>query len=276
MNDAWFVRYPLVNRILSRMLEIVADGPRARPDGMCLVADASNGKSHTLRKFVAEMWDRYGTGQGQSEIPVLFFDAPVDGVPKDLMASLARGLGIPLAPRTANRSIPDQILEALDAAKVRAICVDELHQILPGGPHRQRVILDHLKTIGNQLMIPVFLAGTAKAHHLVSRDDQYHERFPPVGMPRWNLDRDFVKLLRAIEQEWRLAEGSFTSREACELIWKHSHGLIGRVFRICEGAEKAAKLSPSGLITTHEINLAGYSDLPWLAQLDQNGEETAS
>jgi hypothetical protein len=276
MDDEFFVRYPLANRILSRMFDIVDDSPRTRPDGICLVADASNGKSHTLRKFVAEMWAHYGPDQGGSEIPVLLIDAPVNGVSKDLMASLARGLRIPLPPRSSGKSVPHQIMEAMVGAKVRAICVDELHHILPGGPHRQRIILDHLKCFGNELMIPVFLAGTAHAHHLVSRDDQYHERFPPVGMPRWNLDRDFIKLLRAIEQHWHLNEGSFTSQEACESIWKHSRGLIGRVFRICEKAQKNAKLSPTGLITAQEINSAGYLDLPWLGQLEPNGKEKAS
>lgn len=276
MNDDQFIRYPLVDRILTRMLDSVADSPRARPDGMCLVADPSNGKSHTFRKFVDEMWVQYGPDQGRSEIPVLLIDAPVNGVSRDLMASLAHSLRIPLAPRTSGRSIPLQIMQAMNEAKVRALCVDELHNILPGGPFRQRAVLDHLKTIGNQLMIPVFLAGTAKAHHLVSRDDQYHERFPPLGMPRWKLDRDIILLLRAIERHWHVAEGSFASKEASELVWKHSLGLIGRVFRICERAQKLAKLTPSGLITAQEINLAGYSDLPWLDQIDPPGKEGVS
>jgi hypothetical protein len=276
MDDGFFVRYPLVNRILSRMLDIVDDSPRMRPDGICLVADATNGKSHTLRKFVTEVQAHYGPGQGGSEIPVLMIDAPVNGVAKDMMGSLARELRVPLPPRTSNKSVPHQIMEAMEWAKVRAICVDEVHHILPGGPHRQRVILDYLKSFGNELMIPVFLAGTAHAHHLISRDDQYHERFPPVGLPRWDLDRGFIKLLRAIEEHWGVADGSFANREAGELIWKHSRGLIGRVFRICEKAQKNAKLSPSGLITVQEINSAGYADLPWLGQLDQKGRGTDS
>lgn len=270
MSDNLFVRYPLVAQILGRMFDIVADSPRARPDGMCLVADSNNGKTHTFRKFADEMWTQFGPDQGGSLIPVLSIQAPVNGIRKDLMGSLARSLRIPLPPRTKGDSIRYRILEGMDAAKVRVLCVDELHHILPGGPHRQRVILDDLKCFGNELMIPVFLAGTAHAYHLVSRDDQYHERFPPLGLPRWSLDRDFQKLLRAIEQHWQLAEGSFSRQEHSELIWKHSRGLLGRIFRICERAQRIARLTSSGLITALEINSAGYTDLPWLGPEDKN------
>lgn len=269
MSDDLFIRYPLVTQVLGRMLDVVADSPRARPEGICLVADSNNGKTHTFRKFSDEVWAQFGPDQGGSAIPVLSIQAPVNGVRKDLLGSLARSLRIPLPPRTNGDSIRYRILEAMDTAKVRAICVDELHHILPGGLYRQRVILDDLKCFGNELMIPVFLAGTAHAHHLVSRDDQYYDRFPPVGLPRWNLDRDFIRLLRAIEQRWQLAEGSFSTRVHSELIWKHSKGLLGRIFRICERTVRIARLTQSGLITAKEINMAGYIDLPWLGPDDK-------
>jgi hypothetical protein len=267
MADNFFVRYPLVARILGRMLDIVADCPRARPEGLTLVADSNNGKSHTIWKFSQEMWTNYGPDQGGSRIPVLTIQAPVNGVRKDLFGTLARSLRIPLPPRSKGDSIRARIVEAMDEAKVRALCVDELHHILPGGPHRQRIILDDLKCFGNELQIPIFLAGTAHAHYLVSRDDQYHDRFRPLGMPRWNLDREFVKLLRAIEQHAKVAEGSFTSPQHAELIWSHSRGLLGRVFRICEGAEQKARLNSTGTITVLEINMAGHADIPWLELL---------
>lgn len=264
MSDNFFVRYSLVAQILGRMLDIVADSPRARPEGLTLVSDSNNGKTHTLRKFSEEMWSHFGPDQGGSTIPVITIQAPVNGIRKDLLGSLARSVRIPLPPRTKGDSIRTRIAEAMEVAKVRALCVDELHHLLPGGPHRQRIILDDLKSFGNELQIPVFLAGTAHAHHLVSRDDQYHERFTPLGMPRWSLDREFIKLLRAIEQHAKVTEGSFTTPEHADLIWKHSRGLLGRIFRICERAERKARMTSTGIITALEINLAGDADMPWL------------
>ncbi len=264
MIDNFFIRYPLVLQILGRMLDIVADSPRARPEGILLVSDSNNGKTHTLRKFSDEMWCHFGPDHGSSRIPIISIQAPVYGVRRDLFSSFARALCIPVTPRTKGDLIRLRIMEAMEEAKVRAICVDELHHVLPGGPHRQRVILDDIKYMSNELMIPVFMAGTAHAQHLVARDDQYNERFPALGMPRWNQDRDFQRLLRVIENHLQVPEDSFSNPEHSDLVWKHSRGLIGRVLRICERAQKKARLTPSGLITAQEINSAGFGDLPWL------------
>lgn len=264
MSEGFFIRYPVVSRILAHMTEIVFDPPKFRPEGMLLLSDPNNGKSCTLRKLASEVCAKAQASSPGSHCPIVAVQAPVAGVRRDFYSALAKALCIPQPPRMPALMVRQRTMEALADARTLALCVDELHHIMPGGWARQRMILDDLKYISNELKLPVFLAGTAHAYALVSRDEQYLDRFRPVQMPRWNLDRDFVWLLRSIEQHLKAPEGSFTCKVHAELIWKHSRGLLGRVVDICEKAQQRSRYSPTGSITEVELNAAGFGDLPWV------------
>lgn len=259
-----FIRYPLAAKLLTRMHELVFESGRLRPEGMLLLADSNNGKSHLLRKFCSEVPIRAKQAGLTSQIPVILVQAPVNASRREFYASLATALGIPDVPRMPAQKVRKRTLDAMVDANLLAVCIDELHHIVPGGPNRQRIILDDLKFVSNEMKIPIFLAGTALAYTLVSRDEQYASRFPAVMLPRWDLNKDFLWLLASMERALEVTTGDFTNPVHAKLIWAHSRGLIGRIWTICDLAQRKARLTDSGRITEPIINAAGYSDLPWM------------
>lgn len=273
MSDAYFIHYPVVSRILEHLTEIIFDPPRSRPEGILLLSDPNNGKSCTLRKLASDVLARtHQTGQRPNH-PVVIVQAPVAGVRRDFYSAMARALCIPEQPRATSINIRRRIIDVLAEAKTLALCVDELHHIMPAGWARARIILDDIKFISNELKLPVFLAGTAYSYSLISRDDQYLDRFPPAKLPRWNLDQDFVRLLRSIERHLEAPEGAFACRAHSELIWKHSLGRLGRIISICEKALQKSRYSSSRNITEVELNAAGFGDLPWIRNDEVRGKQ---
>lgn len=263
MADECFIKYSLAVRVLARMHELTMQIGRLRPEGMLIVGDSNNGKSHLLRRFCSELPVLAGKAGLTSVIPAIYLQAPVNANRRDFFSSMASALGIPDASRLTAQRVRQRTLDAMETAKTMALCVDELHHIAPGGPARQRVFIDDLKYISNELKIPVFLAGTSLSFALIAKDEQYSDRFKPVMLPRWDLNKEFLWLLASIERVLGVEQGDLTNPSHAKLFWLHSRGLIGRIWSICELANRKARLTESGRITEAIINAAGYTDLPW-------------
>lgn len=263
--EIW-INHPLGDQLVWEMMERVFQPHRSRAEGLCVISASNNGKTFVLNKVVGEVSASINDSSPQLRIPIIKIQAPVNAVRRDLFSSMSRALGVPSPERLPATHLRRRTMDALTEAKTLAICVDELHHLCPGNRDRQRVILDDLKYISNELQIPIFAAGTSEAFPLIARDEQYHSRIPAVHLPLWDLDRGFLRLLASMEIATHVEPGSFTSRTHAALIWKHSLGLIGRIWAICARAAEKARMSESGRVSEREINAVGFIDLPWMTK----------
>ena len=84
------------------------------------------------------------------------------------------------------------------AVDVQVIVLDEVHNILAGTFREQRVVLNTLRYLSNELKISLVYFGVNEAREAISGDVQLARRFEEFPLPRWTADKEFELLVSAI------------------------------------------------------------------------------
>lgn len=123
-----------------------------------------------------------------------------------------------------------QALDVLTRVNCRVLLIDEVHNVLLGHAAQQRQLLAVVKSLVNELWLPLVVAGTPDAIRAVGTDGQLSTRFKAFGLPRWELNREFLQLLASFEAILPLAEPSnLATREMAIKLFELSSGTIGGV-----------------------------------------------
>lgn len=56
-----------------------------------------------------------------------------------------------------------------------------------------------MKYMGNELQIPIVGVGIKDAYRAIQTDSQLANRFEPAVLPRWEMDKNFLRLLMSFE-----------------------------------------------------------------------------
>lgn len=179
--DRW-IGYPRAEAALVQLQELVDHPQRTRMPSLILVGATNNGKSMLLAKF-ARM---HGVTLGKTsapptmEVPVLYMQMPSGPDEKLFFAALFKILGMP--GRLSERLYVRQqcaAMRLIEAAKVRVLAIDEIHNLLAGNRTQQRRFLNLIRWMGNELNIPMVAGGTVEGLRAVQSDDQLANRFTP-------------------------------------------------------------------------------------------------
>ena len=80
---------------------------------------------------------------------------------------------------------------------VRMLIIDEIHSILAGTFREQRIVLNAIRFLANDLRIPLVCVGTHEAKQALMTDQQLADRFESVGiaavprifwLAKWHLE----------------------------------------------------------------------------------------
>jgi hypothetical protein len=121
------------------------------------------------------------------------------------------------------------------------LIIDEIHHILAGHISKQHLFLNVLKYLGNELRIPLVGVGTIDAIRAMQTDPQMANRFEPVGLPRWDMSREFQTLLSSFERflPLKYASGLAQPVLAAKLL-ALSEGTIGELSQLLTTAAARA------------------------------------
>lgn len=95
--------------------------------------------------------------------------------------------------------------------------------------------------MGNELQIPIVGVGIKDAYRAIQTDSQLANRFEPAVLPRWEMDKNFLRLLMSFErmlplkQPSNLHEISLSTR-----LYSMSEGYIGELSRLLTQAAVTA------------------------------------
>jgi hypothetical protein len=130
-----------------------------------------------------------------------------------------------------------KVLHLLRDIPVRVLIIDEIHHILAGHIAKQRHFLNVLKYLGNELKMPLVGVGTIDALRAIQTDPQMVNRFEPVALPRWEMNRDFQMLLASFERILPLRQPSLLAEPALATkLLALSEGTIGELFALLVAA----------------------------------------
>jgi hypothetical protein len=158
---------------------------------------------------------------------------------------------------SAKRTRTVQVLKDIG---LKVLCIDELHNSLAGSTLKRQQFLNALKYLGNELRISIIACGTEDLLRATSTDPQIQNRFQPIFLPKWKLDKGFRQLLRTFESIIPLKEESnLHSGLLSKKIYAFSEGSIGELSMLLNKAATFALKNGEEKITPETISNCGFT-----------------
>lgn len=115
------------------------------------------------------------------------------------------------------------------------LIIDEVHTLLASTYRQQRILLNTLRYMANELRIPLICAGTSDAKIALTTDEQLADRFEAHDLPLWQNDEAFMRLLVSFVSVFPLQKRSdLTSPASRRLLLDRTQGVTVRLVRLLE------------------------------------------
>ncbi|MCD0164797.1 MULTISPECIES: TniB family NTP-binding protein [unclassified Deinococcus] len=214
---------------------------RPRMPNLLICAESYNGKTTLIRRFQHLCGQGYMDAQAEPVKPLLLAEAPPQAGEKEVYVCLLEQFFTPYRITDPPAKLRYQLIHLCRVCKVRMIIIDEFHSLLEGTSRQQRVVMNTLKLLCNELMIPIVCVGTQKAKQALQIDPQYASRFDVLTLPLWKLDPDFQRLLAGFERILPLKHPSnLGAVELAPLLHTISGGNLGDLHRLLMECVKEA------------------------------------
>lgn len=254
-----WIAYSKANELLDKLEDLLDHPKQARMPNMLVIGETNNGKTALVNHFREKHPPLENVGGESVIIPVLYIQAPPGPDERGIYNAILTRLFEPYARSEATDAKRDRVVSILKRVQLGMIMIDEVHHLLAGTYTKQRNCLNALKYIGNELCVPIVGIGTAEAIRAVQTDPQLANRFVPELLPKWNMSRDFIRLLMSFERVLPLREPSQLNAPAlAESILMLSSGTIGEVSTLLNQAAIYSIKNKVERITLETIKYCGY------------------
>jgi Bacterial TniB protein len=236
-----WIGYTKAQQALDRLERLLRQPPTQRMPNLLLIGETNNGKSTISHHFA----DRYPPDDDPTgdavRYPVMLIQTPQVPAEHRLYEELLDAVYAPYRPGHSVSQKLRQVRTIFRHVHVRVLILDELHHILAGRVAQQRVFLNTLKFLGNDLQMPIVGVGTVDALRAIHTDPQLANRFQVFTLPKWTLDHEFRKLLASFERVLPLRRPSHLYRKALAAdLLALSEGTIGDLASVLNLATEVA------------------------------------
>lgn len=238
--DRW-IGFDQAGAALARLDNLLTYPPRDRMPCLLIYGDTGMGKTKIVRKFERSHPPKFCQMTGIDKRPVVVAQVPSEPIERDLYRELLASMGAPaMAGGTLARE-KDVCRSLLRTVGAKMIILDEVNGMLAGTFRQQRIFLNAIRFLANDLRIPLVCAGTDLARQALLTDAQLAERFEAIHLKPWQSDAAFAGLLKSFERILPLREASdLMSSETRTWIHKLTSGVTARIFRLIETAAEDA------------------------------------
>ena len=229
LEERW-ITYPRA-RLSLEVLEGLLVKPRTtRMASIAIYADSGMGKTMLMERFRRAHPAKYDAIERRIITPVLAMQMASHATERRFYGHLLTTIGVPFAPRSSVMDLEVQTIRNLRRMEVRLLMLDEVHNILAGSAREQRVVLNTLRYVSNELKISLVCFGISEAREAIGGDVQLARRFEEIALPRWQGDEEFQELVVAILRHLPLKTASQISAGALRHVLQVTDGLTARVF----------------------------------------------
>ena len=220
---------------LARLEDLLAYPPRDRMPCLLLYGDTGMGKTKIIRKFLRGHPARFDQGAGVTTMPVVAMQMPAEPIERDVYSDLLAALGAPGPIEGPAHRQKDVCRGLLRTMGVRMLIIDEIHAMLAGGFRQQRIFLNAIRFLANDLKAPLVCAGTDLARQALLTDPQLAERFEAFQLRRWTDDRHLAQVLASLGAILPLRRASALETTAIrKRVLEMTDGVTVRIFRLIE------------------------------------------
>jgi type II secretory pathway predicted ATPase ExeA len=233
VRAANWVGYARATRALDRLEELIEQPSCARMPCLLLYGESGMGKTMIVEKFQRLHPPTFDRGSGVEHRPVVIVQMPSGPDDRRFFTRILHELGVPYSSHWRVGALERAALDALTLARTQVLIVEEVHQLLAGSAREQRLSLNLIKSIANDLRICTVAVGTGEARHAFEADPQIRRRFDPFSLPRWTECDDFRDFVCAFGKLYPLRKSSsLGERGIVQKILQASEGITGPVTRV--------------------------------------------
>ena len=251
INEAFVISYPKAKELLQIMSNYMNKPKKHRMQNLLIIAEPNMGKTTIAKKFhemypdiQIELNDEIKTIK-----PIIYVDIQ-NSDEKEFYVKILDQFWAPYRITHSKLKLKQQAIHLLKLSQVKTIIFDEIHNILTGSPLKQKIIMDTIKNLSNELKIPIIGVGTKAAATILYSDPQHVSRFDIIKIDRWELDNDFRGLLKSFEKRIPLKKPSnLPSKEKATLLYDMCQGNLGHLHKILIACAEYAILNDIEEIT---------------------------
>ena len=236
-----WIGYPQAQQVLVKLEDLLSFPKQNRMPNMLLVGDTNNGKTMLIKHFLRQH-PTHDNPHGNGIIaPVVIIQAPPIPDESRFYNAILDLLFAPYKTHDRTDKKLAQVLHLLKYVNTKMLIIDEIHHILSGSLNKQKTFLNVIKYLGNELQIPIVGVGIKDAYRAIQTDAQLANRFEPAVLPRWELNKDFMRLLMSFERMLPLSQPSDLHEiSLATKLYAMSEGYIGELSRLLTQAAVAA------------------------------------
>ena len=202
--------------------------------------------------------------------PVVCVQMPPEPDERSFYLELLRVMNGAYVVSAAIPSMRQVVRRLLRDLGTKLLVVDEVQSMLSGSARQQRIFLNTLRFLTNDLRIPIVCAGTDAARVALMTDPQLADRFEAAELVGWADDAAFHQLLRGIELILPLRRPSrLLDPLARQQILALTEGNTGRLFRLIETVAIEAITSGRENLDEASFRQKGLV-MPLLSMLDRS------
>lgn len=259
VKKAKWIGYAQAKKVLSRIEDLMTYPTYHRMPNLLLVGDTNNGKTALLNRFYSLHEPYLKEEDSELVMPILIVQAPPEPDEKRFYNAILEKTGAPYRTTEKVEVRQQRVIYLLKKIKVKVLIIDEIHHVLAGTLSKQRLFLNVIKYLSNELQISMVCSGIRDAYNAIQTDTQLANRFEPIVLPRWSYDEEYLRLLASFESIIPLKEPSYlTEGEIAKKILLKSEGLIGEISTIIQRSAVLAIESGVEKITKSIIDSIEY------------------
>lgn len=225
-----WIGYDVANEILDRLENLLTHPKSHRMPNLLVIGDTNNGKTKLVKRFCARHPADDNKGGEAVKVPVLYVQAPPVPDESRFYNAILELLFAPYKPGDRVDRKQFQAIKLMRTVGLKMLVIDEIHHIMAGNLSRQKIFLNVIKFLGNELEIPIVGVGTRDAFRAIQTDLQLSNRFEHAVLPKWRNDDNFIRLLMTFERMLPLRYPSQLDDQAMvDRIYAMSEGFIGEV-----------------------------------------------
>ncbi len=254
--ERW-VQHAAADRVLGYLHEALTQPRRERMENILLIGESGMGKTMLIRKFERQTTPGFDDAAGVQQLPVIVMLMPPQPTETAFFTQLLKAMNAPSV-RHFTRGFPshEAAIRLLCEVGTRVVVIDELNSVLSGTPRQQRVFLQLLRFLSNELRLAFVGVGVPEARHALLSDSQLRSRFTAIELSPWALGEDLRDFVTRLTWSLPLRQPSpGVSPKLRRLLVDRTDGIT---LGICKVLERAAiKAIQDG---TERISLESFAD----------------